>query len=109
METPFFSPLTCPHRTQTNRETDKDKRETVTYLHCKGSRLLVVVVEQVGHEGSVVGEILTHSEPYGLTSECAVAFHRVHKNGRAAGKQSGGQQRPQQPHLPEAETEHWYQ
>lgn len=89
-----FSPLTCPHGTQTNRETEKDERETSTYLHGKSGCLLVVVVEQVGHEGGVVGEILTHTEPYGLTSECAVAFHRVHENSRAAGEQSGGQQRP---------------
>lgn len=104
---PTFS-LTCPHRTQTNRDTEKDERETFAYLHGESGCLLVIVVEQVGHEGGVVGEILTHSEPYGLTGKHAVAFYSVHENSRAAGEQSRRQQCPQQPHSPAAETKHKY-
>lgn len=43
------------------------------YLHCKGCSLLVVMIEQVGHEGGVVGETLAHPQHDGLTREGAVA------------------------------------
>lgn len=89
-------------------ETERDERETFTYLHGESGCLLVIVVEKVGHEGGVIGEILTHSEPYGLTGERAVAFHSVHENSRATGEQSRRQQYPQQPHPPAAETKRRY-
>lgn len=80
--------LFSPHLpTQTSREREKHESEMSTYLHGKGGRLLVIVVEQVWHEGGVVGEILAHTESYGLTGECAVAFYRVNEDGRAAGEQ----------------------
>lgn len=43
------------------------------YLHGEGCGLLIVVIEQVGHERGVVGETLTHPQRDRLAREGAVA------------------------------------
>lgn len=68
------------------------------YLHGEGGRLLVVVVEGVGHEGGVVGQPLAHAQRDGLAGEQVVAARRrVHGDGHAR-RQHGHGQRPQQVH-----------
>lgn len=52
-----------------------------TYLHGQCSCLLVVVVQQVGHEGGVVRQILAHSQSDGFAAELTVALHGLHVNG----------------------------
>lgn len=68
------------------------------YLHGQGGRLLVVVVEDVGHEGGVVGQSLAHAQRDGLAGEQAVAAgRRVHGDGHAR-RQHGHGQHPQDVH-----------
>lgn len=68
------------------------------YLHGEGGRLLVVVVEAVGHEGGVVGQPLAHAQRDGLAGEQAVAARRrVHRDGHAR-RQHGHGQHPQEAH-----------
>lgn len=43
------------------------------YLHGESCGLLIVVIEQIGHERGVVGETLAHPQRDGLTREGAVA------------------------------------
>lgn len=60
--------------------------------------MLVVVVQDVGHEGGVVGQPLAHAQGDGLTGEQAVApRRRVHGDGDAH-RQHGHGQHPQEIH-----------
>lgn len=49
-----------------------------TYLHGQSSRLLVIMIQEIGHEGGVVRQILAHSQSDGLTAEFTVALYRLH-------------------------------
>lgn len=70
----------------------------VLYLHGEGGRLLVVVVEDVGHEGGVVRQPLAHAQRDGLTGEQAVAARRrIHRDGHAR-REHGDGQHPQEVH-----------
>lgn len=53
------------------------------YLHGESGSLLIVVIEQVGHERGVVGETLTHPQCDRLTREGAVAACWLHVDSRA--------------------------
>ena len=67
-----------------------------SYLHGERSCLLVVVVEDVGHEGGVVGQALAHAQGDGLTGEHAVtASGCVHGDGHTSGQHGHGQHPPQ--------------
>lgn len=68
------------------------------YLHGERRRLLVVVVQRVGHEGGVVGQTLAHAQGDGLAGERAVAARRrVHGDGHAR-RQHGHRKQPQKTH-----------
>lgn len=70
----------------------------ILYLHGEGGRLLVVVVEDVGHEGGVVRQPLAHAQRDGLTGEQAVTpRRRIHRNGHAR-REHGDRQHPQEVH-----------
>lgn len=56
------------------------------YLHSQCSSLLVVVVQQVGHKGGVVRQILAHSQSDGLAAELAVAPQGLQVNGQSWGQ-----------------------
>lgn len=59
----------------------------VPYLHGESSRLLVVVVHDVGHEGGVIWQPLTHAQGDGLAGEQTVAACcSVHGDGHAGGE-----------------------
>ena len=71
-----------------------------SYLHSESSCLLVVVVEDVGHEGGVVGQALAHAQGDGLAGEHAVAASCcIHWDGHTSG-QHGHRQHPPQAHGP---------
>lgn len=74
------------------------QKEKHGYLHRQSGGLLVVVVEEVGHEGGVVGEILAHSEADRLAGEHAVTAHRIHVDAQAAREQGQNQQSTNEPH-----------
>lgn len=60
--------------------------------------MLVVMVQDVGHEGGVVGQPLAHAQGDGLTGEETVApCRRIHGNGDAR-RQHGHGQHPQEIH-----------
>lgn len=63
---------------------------TQLYLHGEGSSLLVVMVQQVGHEGGVVWKLLAHPQSNGLAAERTVAVLRLHMDGRAGGEEKQG-------------------
>lgn len=72
----------------------------VPYLHGESSSLLVVVVQDVGHEGGVVGQPLTHAQGDGLTGEQTVApGHSIHGDGDTHGQHGHGKH-PQEIHDP---------
>lgn len=66
-----------------HRLKDVDK----SYLHSQGRRLLVVVIQKVGHEGGVVRQVLAHSQSDGLTAELTVALDVVYVNGKSRAHQ----------------------
>lgn len=53
---------------------------TQPYLHCQCSSLLVVVIQEIGHEGGVIRQILAHSQSDGLAGKLAVALYGLHVN-----------------------------
>lgn len=55
------------------------------YLHGERGRLLVVVVEEVGHEGGVVRQVLAHPQSYWLTGKRTVALCCLHMDGQTGG------------------------
>lgn len=67
-------------------------RLTQSYLHGESGRLLVVVVQQVGHEGGVVRQILAHPQPDGLAAELAVALRVLHMDGPSSWEQGEEEQ-----------------
>lgn len=69
-------PVICSHT-----HTHTRRMQQPTYLHGQRSCLLVVVVQQVGHEGGVVRQILAHSQSDGFAAELAVALHGLRVNG----------------------------
>lgn len=85
-------------------DSDRTKAQACLYLHGESCGLLIVVIEQVGHEGGVVGEALAHAQRDGLTREGAVAACRLHVDGRASCQH--GQHNPGQIHCPGARQKH---
>lgn len=65
--------------------------QQAVYLHGEGGGLLVVVVQDVGHEGGVVRQPLTHAQRHGLAGEQTVAPGRsVHGNGYTCSQHGHG-------------------
>lgn len=58
-----------------------------THLHGQRSRLLVIVMEEIGHKGGVVRQILAHSQSDWLTAELTVALCGLHVNAQSRGAQ----------------------
>ena len=51
-----------------------------SYLHCQCCRLLVIMIQKIGHEGSVIRQILAHPQGNRLTRKQTVPTYMAHKH-----------------------------